>query len=91
MIITKPYDCTDNEVNKEQIQIAKHWASRNGEVITELKIYEYAVHVFTESGRHLRINLSDGQNGRTIRVRQHTYMHEILATGKQIRIKKENW
>lgn len=59
MIIERPYNSEDNEVNKAQIEMIENWAKFNNEEIVMLKIYGAAVNAITLSGRDISVNISE--------------------------------
>lgn len=90
MLITRPYNAEDNNINIEALKILQHWALKNNEKILEARIYGGAVEIFTESGRNVYVSESQGCRSRYENVRSHLYMTEI-KNNKRTRIKKEEW
>lgn len=85
MIIERPYNSEDNEVNKAQVKMIENWAEVNKEEIVILKIYGAAVNVITLSGRDITINISERRNGYK-KMSEYMYMKERI-NGKYVRIK----
>ena len=85
MIIERPYNSVDNEVNKAQIEMIENWAKFNNEEIAILKIYGAAVNAITLSGRDISVNVSERRNGYR-KMSEYIYMKERI-NGKYVRIK----
>lgn len=85
MIIERPYNSEDNEVNKAQIKIIESWAKINNEEIAILKIYGAAVNAITLSGRDISVNISERRNGYK-KMSEYIYTKERI-NGKYVRIK----
>ena len=85
MIIERPYNSEDNEVNKAQIEMIENWAKFNNEEIVMLKIYGAAVNAITLSGRDISVNISERRNGYK-KMSEYIYMKERI-NGKYVRIK----
>lgn len=90
MIITRPYEAQDNEVNTQMLTILTHYVNKIGEEIQAVNIYELAVNVITTTGKEFTMHMADGYRSIHKNVRHFMYMVEIV-NGKRVRIKKENW
>ena len=90
MVVLRPYNAEDNELNTEMRRIVENYLKKNGEVIFSISIYEMAVNVITESGREIFVSKAMGCRARTYEKRNYFYMTEKI-NGKQKRIKKEEW
>ena len=51
MIVLRPYDAEDNEINMEMRRVIEEYSKKNNEIITIIEIFESKVHVKKESGR----------------------------------------
>lgn len=85
MIIERPYNSEENEVNKVQVNMIENWAKVNKEEIAILKIYGAAVNAITLSGRNITVNVSERRNGYK-KMSEYMYMKERI-NGKYVRIK----
>ena len=85
MIVERPFNAEDNEVNEVQIKMIKNWAKINNEEIVTLKIYEAAVNATILSGRNIIVNITEGRGGHR-RISHYMYMKERI-NGKFVRIK----
>lgn len=90
MIVLRPYDAEDNEINMEMRRVIEEYSKKNNEIITIIEIFESTVHVKTESGREISITKADGCMANTYDKRNYFYMKEKV-NDKWKRIKKEEW
>lgn len=90
MVVLRPYNAEDNELNTEMRKIVESYLQKSDERITCIEIYGMAVNVKTESGREVSITKAEGCMARTVEKRNYFYMKEKV-NGKWKRIKKEEW
>lgn len=90
MVVLRPYNAEDNELNTEMRRIVERYLQKSNEQIIYVEIYSMAVSVRTESGREVSITKAEGCMARTTEKRNYFYMKERV-NGKWKRIKKEEW
>ena len=90
MTVLRPYGAEDNEINMTELDVIKHWAERNNEIIKVVDIRTLGVSAEMESGRMVRLNQSNGCRSAYKNIREHLAMYEEID-GKSVRIKKADW
>ena len=89
MIITRPYEAEDNEINKEMFNIIMNYLKKNNINPEEIQIYGYCVSAICGNEKYI-ISKAEGCRAKTHMARNYFYM-QIEKEGKRKRIKKEDW
>ena len=89
MIITRPYEAEDNELNKEMLNILVKYLAKEKIEPSEIQIYGSAVNAICGDVEYY-ISKAEGCRARTYEKRNFFYMQK-KQDGKRKRIKKEEW
>lgn len=90
MTIERPYGADNNDVNMLQVRTIQKWANKNNEIVDKLLVYKLGVLAEMESGRKIRMIITDGFGGSLRSISKYLIMYED-TTGKSKRIKKAEW
>ena len=90
MIINRPYEAIDNEVNKPMQKILERYAKKNNMKIETMKIYRMAVSIDTTNGEHFSMNMADCSRMTNRNISDYFYMKKTVE-GKQKRVPKNEW
>jgi len=90
MIVNRPYDALDNEINKPMQNIIKNYVEKQGFEIEVMTIFGMGITVDTICGKHFSVNISDCSRMTNRNIRDYFYM-KTTVNGKQKRIPKTEW
>jgi hypothetical protein len=90
MKTVRPYEATDNELNKAMAEVLKRYTQRHGLEIKEIEIYECGVAINTEGNQRFSMNITESSYACNRQPSDYMYMKTTI-NGKQKRIPKSEW
>jgi hypothetical protein len=90
MIIERPYNALDNEINQPMQNIFLRFSKKYGYEIEVMTIFEKGVTIDTTNGKHFTMNIADCSRLTNRNITDYFYMKETV-NGKQKRVLKNEW